>query len=56
MSAPAQDELRSLRLLLVEDNPDDALLLVLALRRGGYAPEHERVDTPRAMLACPTAR
>src|ERR687895_1309796 len=40
-----------LRVLLVEDSEDDALLLVRMLRRGGYDPAWERVDTPAAMEA-----
>src|ERR687889_940564 len=40
-----------LRVLLVEDSEDDALLLVRMLRRGGYEPAWERVDTPSAMEA-----
>lgn len=36
----------ALNLLLVEDSPDDADLLVLALRRGGFKPLHmRRVET-----------
>ncbi len=38
-----------LRVLIVEDNEDDALLLLRELKRGGYEPLHERVDTPEAM-------
>jgi two-component system, NarL family, sensor histidine kinase UhpB len=34
-----------LRVLLVEDSQDDALLLMRELRRGGYDPRYERVDT-----------
>ncbi|MEW5968022.1 MAG: EAL domain-containing protein [Pseudomonadota bacterium] len=34
-----------LRLLLVEDSEDDALLILRALDRGGFAPEALRVDT-----------
>ncbi|MDR9436013.1 MAG: EAL domain-containing protein [Thiohalophilus sp.] len=34
----------TLRLLLVEDNPDDAELILLALRRGGYQVDYTRVD------------
>jgi two-component system sensor histidine kinase UhpB len=41
----------TLRVLLVEDSEDDALLLVRMLRRGGYDPVWERVDTPAAMEA-----
>jgi PAS domain S-box-containing protein len=44
MSAP-------LRVLIVEDSEDDTLLLLRELRRGGYAPTFERVDTPAAMNA-----
>jgi PAS domain S-box-containing protein len=40
-----------LRVLLVEDYEDDALLLLRELRRGGYDPIHERVDTAEAMEA-----
>jgi len=40
-----------LRVLVVEDSEDDALLLQRELRRGGYAPEVTRVDTPEAMRA-----
>ena len=35
-----------LRVLIVEDSEDDALLLLRELERGGYEPIHERVDTP----------
>jgi PAS domain S-box-containing protein len=38
-----------LRVLIVEDSEDDALLLLRELRRGGYEPIYERVDTPEAM-------
>ncbi|VAX20003.1 diguanylate cyclase/phosphodiesterase (GGDEF & EAL domains) with PAS/PAC sensor(s) [hydrothermal vent metagenome] len=37
-----------LRVLIVEDLEDDAILLALALRRGGYDLEFKRVDTPSA--------
>ena len=33
-----------LRVLIVEDSKDDALLLLTGLRRGGYHPDFERVD------------
>ncbi|QNI35427.1 hybrid sensor histidine kinase/response regulator [Edaphobacter albus] len=39
-----------LRVLLVEDNPDDAFLLDRHLRRNGYAPEMIRVETEPEML------
>ncbi|HOS44426.1 MAG TPA: response regulator, partial [Armatimonadota bacterium] len=38
-----------LRVLVVDDSADDALLLAHALRGGGYAPVIARVDTADAM-------
>ena len=38
-----------LRLLLVEDNPDDAALVLRTLRRGGYEPDCHRVQTAEAL-------
>ncbi len=40
---------KPLRLLIIEDSEDDALLLLRELRRGGYAPESLRVETEEAM-------
>lgn len=40
-----------LRVLLIEDSEDDALLLVRELRRGGYDVTHQRVDSSEAMHA-----
>lgn len=40
-----------LRVLLVEDSEDDALLVLLQLKRGGYQVEHRRVDTAEDMRA-----
>lgn len=40
---------RPLHVLIVEDAEDDALLLVRELRRGGYEPRWERVETWAAM-------
>ena len=40
---------KPLRVLLVEDSEDDALLLTRELRRSGYDPEIERVETPESM-------
>ena len=45
-SGPAR---QPLRVLLVEDNPDDAELIVRLLRRGGYEPEYLRVQTAEAL-------
>lgn len=39
----------TLRALIVEDSEDDALLLAGELRRGGYEPQVERVDSHEAM-------
>jgi len=38
-----------IRVLMVEDSEDDALVLLRELRRGGYDPAFERVDTPAGM-------
>jgi PAS domain-containing protein len=40
---------RPLRVLLGEDNEDDAALLLNELRRGGYEPVFQRVDSPAVM-------
>ncbi len=40
-----------LRVLIVEDSAADAELLLRELRRGGYAPECERVETPEGLDA-----
>lgn len=39
-----------LQVLIVEDSEDDAVLVVRELRRSGYDPTFERVDTPEAMV------
>jgi signal transduction histidine kinase len=44
MSAP-------LRVLIVEDSEDDVRLLLHELRRGGFEPLHERVETAKALRA-----
>jgi len=41
----------TLRLLLIEDSPDDAALVVRELARGGFEVECDRVDTPDALVA-----
>ncbi|HTN43095.1 MAG TPA: EAL domain-containing protein [Nitrospiria bacterium] len=40
-----------LRVLIVEDSVNDTELLVRELRRGGYEPAYERVETPETMSA-----
>jgi signal transduction histidine kinase len=48
--------MKPLRLLVIDDSEDDALLVVLEMRRGGYAAEVRRVDSAdglRAALADP---
>lgn len=40
---------KPLRLLLVEDSENDAMLLLRELRRGRYEPVYERVETPEDM-------
>ena len=43
------DDPRSLRVLMVEDSEDDELLIIRELKKGGYDPEYERVETAAAM-------
>ena len=38
-----------LRLLLIEDSEEDALLLIREITRGGFDVRNERVETPEAM-------
>ncbi|UPU37966.1 SpoIIE family protein phosphatase [Geomonas paludis] len=40
---------KPLRVLIVEDSEDDALLLIFELRRGNYAPVSRRVESAEAM-------
>jgi PAS domain S-box-containing protein len=40
---------RSIRVLLVEDSEDDALLVIRALKKGGYDSEYDRVETAGVM-------
>jgi diguanylate cyclase (GGDEF)-like protein/PAS domain S-box-containing protein len=42
---------KPLRVLLIGDAESDAALLIEELRRGGYEPAFDRVDTPAAMRA-----
>jgi signal transduction histidine kinase/DNA-binding NarL/FixJ family response regulator len=43
--------MRPLRVLAVEDNPDDVVLMELEMRRGGFAPSVRRVETAEEMRA-----
>src|SRR6478609_3242761 len=45
------DMTKPIKLLLVEDSPEDTELLVGALHRAGYEPEWTRVDTEAGFLA-----
>jgi signal transduction histidine kinase len=49
--AKPQTQRKPLRVLIVEDNPDDAELVILELRRGGYDPDVLRVQTATDMRA-----
>jgi PAS domain S-box-containing protein len=40
-----------LRVLIIEDSEEDTLLIVRELKRGGFDPIHERVETAEAMKA-----
>lgn len=42
---------KPLRVLMIEDSEEDALLLARELRQGNYDPTVERVDTPEALSA-----
>lgn len=50
-TVPAPSDRKPLRVLFVEDRPDDAALLLIELRRVGFAVEHERVETAETMKA-----
>jgi CheY-like chemotaxis protein len=40
---------QSIRVLVVEDSEDDVLLIIRELKKGGYNPVYERVETAAAM-------
>jgi CheY-like chemotaxis protein len=40
-----------LRVLIVEDSPDDAELILRELRRGGFGPTYQRVDSSAGVEA-----
>jgi diguanylate cyclase (GGDEF)-like protein len=45
----SNDKKVTLRLLMVEDNPDDAELVLRTIRKGGYKVEYHRVDNADAL-------
>ncbi len=45
------DKQVSLRLLMIEDNPDDEALVLRAIRKGGFNVEHVRVEKSDDLLA-----
>jgi DNA-binding NtrC family response regulator len=47
---------KPLRILAVEDSQDDLVLILRELRRGGYEPVHQRVDTEAALTAALAGR
>jgi signal transduction histidine kinase len=48
-TAMVQCERPCLRVLIVEDSEEDADLMILELKRGGYDPVYRRVDDPTSM-------
>jgi len=40
---------RSLRVLIIEDSEDEVLFLIHELKKGGYNPVYDRVETAAAM-------
>ena len=48
---PDPATLTPLRALIVEDSPADAEMILRELRRGGFTPTHERVETAAALRA-----
>jgi len=41
---------KSIRILFVDDSEDDVMLLLMELKKGGYSPSYEQVDTADAMI------
>ena len=40
---------KSLRVLIIDDSENDALLIIRELKKGGYNPVYERVETSASM-------
>ncbi len=51
-----ENENNSIHVLLIEDSPDDAELVLRELCRGGFIPKHERVETAEQMRAALQAK
>ena len=51
LRTPERPPRTSVRVLLVEDSPDDAELILHELERGGYRVTWERVDTRQDLAA-----
>ena len=52
ISREREEEMKKpLRVLIVEDSEEDTLLIARELKRGGFDPIHERVETAEAMKA-----
>ncbi|MDA0672797.1 MAG: response regulator [Cyanobacteria bacterium] len=56
MTGATKDPLTPLRVLFVEDAEDDVLLAVRALRRGGFQPQWQRVETAVDLTAALTSQ
>jgi PAS domain S-box-containing protein/putative nucleotidyltransferase with HDIG domain len=50
VSLPAA-EATDIHVLIIDDSEDDALVTIRELKRGGYSPTFERVDTAEAMMS-----
>ena len=48
-----KDKSLSLRVLIIEDSENDALLIIRGLKKDGYNPVYERMETAAAMKKAP---
>ena len=48
-NASETSNLQTLHALMVDDSEDDVLLIIRTLKKGGYDPVYERVETAAAM-------
>lgn len=49
MTQPGENALKPLRVLVVEDSEDDTNLVIRQIRKGGYEPVFERVETAKEL-------